>query len=158
MKILISPYSAVLPNGNKNPKDYPYWKQLANLLFGLGHELYQIGTKDESTICSVIDKHYKDLKMRDIKKLLDECDVWISVDNFFQHMAWYYDKPGFVLFGQSDPELFGHPENYNIYKDRKYFRPMQYDVWFNVQLRDDAFVDPGAVVSKIEEWQKKRML
>jgi hypothetical protein len=53
MKIIIHPWSRKLRNGNKNPKDYPYWKELVKELVK-EHELIQVGEEGEERLVDEI--------------------------------------------------------------------------------------------------------
>src|ERR1043166_6746209 len=130
--ILISPYSKPLRNGKPNPKNYPYWEELVELLEKHTYVI-QVGGKGEELIKGV-KMDYIGISLRALGKmissaLLNEIKLFISVDNFFPHMAHYYNRQCVVLWGQSDPKLFGYSENINLLKDRKYLRPNQFDVW-----------------------------
>ena len=55
-----------------------------------------------------------------------------------------------MLFGQSDPLIFGHPENINLLKDRKYLREQQFWWWEQCEYKEDAFVRPEEVIKYLE--------
>ncbi len=137
MKILISPYSQKLQNGNLNAKNYPYWSQLISLIKTDGHEIIQVGIQGEEKLC---EDFRINLSMQELKQLLDNCDFFISVDNFMHHFAHYYGKKGIVLFGQSDPVIFGYPENINLLHNRALLRQNQFDTWEAVPYKHEAFV------------------
>lgn len=152
MRILISPYSQFLRNGKKNPKNFPYWSELITLLEQEGHEIIQIGLFNEGQLV----RNFKvDLTFKEVKKLLKEVDLFIAVDTFLPHMAHFYGKKkGIVIFGRSDPKIFGYPENINILKDIKYLRPMQFDFWENVEFDPDVFVEPEVIAEVVKNWNK----
>jgi len=146
MKILISPYSVNFSShGGKNAKNYPYWQELIDMLVDAGHEVYQIHCCKEKIFKNVetisFDKIYKYEKLI----LSGKYDTFISVDNFFHHLAAYCKFPGYVIFGKSDPSIFGHKIHTNIYKNKKYFRPNQFDVWFFEKYNEDVFVKPKKI-------------
>jgi ADP-heptose:LPS heptosyltransferase len=144
--ILISPFSKALRNGGNNPKNYPSWKEV---LKGLnGQEVIQIGVDGEKQLTK---DFRKNLPFKEIEKLIQECDVWVSVDNFLPHMAHYLKKPGVVLFGQSDPNIYGYLENSNLLKDRKYLRPDQFLMWEQSEYIKEAFVKPEVVLESIRD-------
>jgi len=91
-KVIISPYSRVLRNGKPNPKNYPYWLELIKLLREKNMYVIQVGVKGEDELLGVDETQFS-LPLKDLTSLLKECDHWISVDNFFQHMAYAHDKP-----------------------------------------------------------------
>jgi len=74
----------------------------------------------------------------------------MSVDSFFQHYCWSLGKPGVVLWGQSDPVIFGHPENVNLLKDRDYLREKQFWLWEQCGFRAEAFVTPDEVLEALK--------
>jgi ADP-heptose:LPS heptosyltransferase len=147
-KIIISPYSRKMRNGTKNPKDYPNWDKLVVLLKASGYYVTQVGAPGEARIDGV-DEFVVGLPLRELRILLEECDTFISVDNFFQHFAWYFNKPGVVIFGQSDPLIFGHDRHTNILKDRSFLRPKQFDIWEASSFNGDAFVEPQVIFEHI---------
>lgn len=147
MRILISPFSQKLRNGKENPKNYPFWRELIDLLIKEGMEITQIGVKGELELAK--DCRFN-LPLSELKKLIKKYDTWISVDNFLQHFCWYYGKKGIVLFSQSDPVIFGHPENINLLKSRDYLRKDQFDIWEKAEVNREAFVKPAEVMSYIK--------
>lgn len=140
---LISPYSRkIFDNTKENAKNYPYWEELVKLLKLNISNCYiiQVGVTGEKKIDGVNECRF-DLKIEYLKKLLDECHTWISVDNFFHHFAHYYKKYGFVIFSKSDPKIFGYEENINILKSSKYIRPPNetYNFWSEVDNEKESF-------------------
>jgi hypothetical protein len=151
-KIILSPWSKSFESGKENPKNYPYWKELVQLLHQEGFYLIQVGTKGEPMIDQVdefvIDKHF-----RELEPLIQECTTWISVDNFFPHFCNCINSSrwGIVLWSKSDPNLFGYKQNINLLKNKKYLRSNQFDVWFNEQYSQEAFVRPQMVMSTLRQ-------
>lgn len=146
MKIIISPYSNKLSNGNRNAKNYPHWRPLVQMLTKAGHELTQVGIKGEEVLMPFC---HLGCKMEILYALLRSNDTFISVDNFFHHFAHYYKKRGIVLFSKSDPKIFGYEENINLQRDNKYLRPHmpdQFDTWLGVKYQEEAFVKPERVL------------
>jgi ADP-heptose:LPS heptosyltransferase len=141
-KLLIAPYSRMLLNGAKNPKNFPHWEEYVRLVKDAGAVVTQIGMSGEPTIGA--DFVLLDRPPAELKTLLDLCDVWLTVDTFFQHFAWHHGKPGIVVFSQSDPLIFGHKENLNILKSEKYLRNNQFNSW------TEAIYDPESFVSADE--------
>lgn len=138
MNILISPHSRPLRNGKRNPKDYAYWDGFVSLLKRDGHIVIQIGLSGESEIRGV-DKICFGSDLNQLVYLLGQCDAWVSVDNFLPHLVDHFNKPGVVIFSQSDPEIYGHKQNLNVLKDRKYLRENQFDIWEESEYNADAF-------------------
>ena len=144
--ILIFPYAKPLLNGEENPKNYPYWSKLIKMLEEAGHHIVQAGIMGEKKLA---DDFRLNLSIEELSKLILEADHWISVDSFAQHLAWSLGKPGIVIFSQSDPNIFGHKENINILKDRKYLREKQFWLWSQTVYQLDAYVSPEEVFKRI---------
>jgi len=149
-KIIISPYSKPLRNGQNNPKNYPYWDDLVKGLKEKEMYVIQIGVQGEKKIDGV-DDFKCNLPLKELGKLLKECHTFICVDNFFQHLAYVHEKPGIVIFGQSDPEIFGHKGNTNLLKDRKYLRALQFDIWERCEYSKECFVEPNVIIDSISK-------
>lgn len=157
--IVISPYASRTQNGSINPKNYPkeYWEELLEKYKRLGYIIIQIGVFGDEPVCDSIDFLKFDLTLnKELIDLVRTADLCISVDNFFGHFCWYYNIPCVVLFGPSDPKLFGHPENLNIFKDEKFFRKYQFRYWWSEDCfySADCFEDPKIVFEKIKKWRK----
>jgi ADP-heptose:LPS heptosyltransferase len=138
--ILISPWAKPLRNGNANPKNYPYWKEL---IAQIEEPVIQVGVDGEQQL---VDDFRKNLSFDELGKLVNECRTWISVDSFFQHFCWDLGKQGIVLWGQSDPNIFGHFENINLLKGRSYLMPNQFVTWEMVPYKTECFVPPEEVI------------
>ena len=146
--IIIAPYAQKLRNGKINPKNYPYWQELIELLFKDGYEIVQIGIEGEYPL---VPDFRKNLSLTELDKLVKSCDTWISVDSFFQHFCWDLKKQGIVLWAQSDPNIFGHSENINLLKDRSYLRKDPFHIWEQCEYNKDAFVNPDEVMKHIKQ-------
>jgi len=144
--IIISPYAKELPKGGDNPKNYPFWRQLIPLI---SETIVQIGVANEKQL---VEDFRTDLSLQDLRLLVSQCRTWISCDSFFQHFCWDIGKPGVVIWGQSDPLIFGHPENTNLLKDRKYLFHNQFLAWDLIPMRYDCFVEPREVVQALEKF------
>lgn len=142
--IVISPYSKKLLNGNRNPKNYPYWKELIALI---DEPIIQVGVDGEEQL---VDDFRKNLSLNELGKLIDDCRTWISCDSFVQHFGWSRGKKGIVLWSVSDPNIYGHPENINLLKDRKYLAENQFLWWDSVNYNPDAFVSPEEVIYNLQ--------
>lgn len=144
--IIISPYAQRLRNGKINPKNYPYWAELVELLFKKGYQIVQVGVEGEDQL---VPDFRKNLSLAELAELVNQCDTWIGVDSFFQHFCWDLKKPGIVIWAQSDPNIFGHKENINIFKDKKYLRKQQFHIWEQCEYIKEAFVEPDEVIKLI---------
>jgi hypothetical protein len=58
---------------------------------------------------------------------------------------------GVVIWGKSDPLLFGYPENVNLLKDRKYLRARQFYIWDDEPFDPEVFVEPAEVVKAVKK-------
>lgn len=137
--IIIAPYARHTQSGKLNPKNYPYWKELLELI---KEPVIQIGIAGEE---SLAEDFRQNLPLTELKVLVQECRTWISVDSFFQHFCWDLKKPGIVLFSQSDPNIFGHKENINLLKSREYLREQQFWLWDQTEYNKHAYVTPEEV-------------
>lgn len=144
--ILIFPWCAKTTEGKPNPKNYPFWHEVVKGLASAGFECHQISRPDEPVI-SGIHRHVTDANLDAIEALMRVCDTWLSCDSFAQHMAWTLGEPGVVIFGPSDPLIFGHLENMNLLKDRRFLREQQFWLWSQTQAYPEMFVGPETVIS-----------
>ena len=142
--IIISPFAKKLMNGRVNPKNYPYWKELIELI---DEPIVQIGIESEEQL---VDDFRKNLPIAELRLLLDECRTWIGVDSFFQHLAWDQKKKGIVLWSVSDPLIFGHSENINLLKDRSYLATNQFLWWDFIEHQSERFVKPQEVLEYLK--------
>ena len=134
MKITIFPSSRLLRNGERNPREYPYWEELKDLLKNTEHSF---------TYVDVI------VPFDELTNMINNSDVVITIDSFIQHYCWYLGKKCIVLWGVSDPLIFGHKENINILKDRKYLRPNQFDIWETQKYNKNVFVLPEKIMEEL---------
>ena len=138
--IIIAPYAQKLRTGGVNPKNYPHWEDLIKLV---NEPIVQVGITGEKQL---VDDFRTNLPISELKALLKECRTWIGVDSFFQHLGWIENKKGIVLWGPSDPLIFGHPENVNLLKDRSYLVQNQYIWWEQQEYLAERFVEPNEVI------------
>lgn len=149
MKIVIFPFARGIRDSEKpHPKNYPWWPQLIKMLEQQGHEIIQVGVAGETQL---VDNFQKNLSLADLETLVKSADTWISVDSFGQHFCWDIGKRGVVIFGQSDPNIFGHTENINLLKSRLYLRDKQFWIWEQADYREDCFVTPEVVVQAVQD-------
>lgn len=147
--IIISPFARPMRNDKMHPKNYPYWREVIE---NIDEDIVQIGIEGEEQL---VPDFRKNLRLYELSILVSQCNTWIGVDSFFQHFCWDLNKPGIVLFGQSDPNIFGHPENINLLKDRKYLREKQFWLWEQAEFNIDAFVEPKVVLEALEQFDVK---
>ena len=137
--IIIHPFAKPLRNGKTNPKNYPYWKQLISMI---NEPIIQIGVEGEEQL---VYDFRKNLSIPELRKLIQECRIWIGVDSFFQHLAWDEEKSGIVLWSVSDPLIFGHPENTNLLENRDNLSKNQFLWWEATEHNPSYFVKPEIV-------------
>lgn len=145
--ILISPWSRKTTDGKTSPKNYPHWPNLVVELRNLKMKLVQVSQEGEMDIGA--DERLNDLPLDRIYQLLTTARTWVSVDNFWHHMAWTRKVPGVAIFGPSDPEIFGHPENVNVLVDRRQLRKRQFGLWSQEACRPEIFPSPAVVMSAV---------
>lgn len=134
--ILLAKGVAKLKNGNRNAKDYPYWDKLLFLLKEAGYQTKEV---------------VGEVPLKELDKLIKESLTVVCVDSFLQHYCWYLDKKAIVLWGKSDPLIFGHSENINLLKDRSFLRPDQWILWDKVPHEDKVFCAPEDIMKEIEK-------
>lgn len=144
--VIISPFSKKLRNGKNNAKNFPYWPELLARLDPYCY-IIQIGSSGEN--CLTRDFR-TNLPLSEIKRLVKDCAFWISVDSFLPHLAHHENVPGVVLWGLSDPEVFGYPENLNIIRDRKLLRKDQFLYWEEEPFNEGVFLGAEDVFNKIK--------
>ena len=129
MKILI------IPGNVQNAKSYPHWDKF--LVLAQKHDIRKIeGMLPEQGIINLI--HW--------------CDIWISIDSFVPHLVAYHKlKNGIVIWGKSDPLIFGYKENANLLKDRKYLRPDQFRWWRDEVHDPNVFISPERLLQEVEK-------
>lgn len=143
--ILLFPHSKQLKHGRPNPKSPPiaWWKALAAKL---PPPVVQIGVPGDPQI---LDDFRIGLSLHDVSDVLQICRTWISVDSFIQHFCWDIGKPGIVIWGPSDPLIYGHPENINLLKGREWLIPNQFSTWEEVEYDESRFISPDEVLKHI---------
>ena len=144
--IIIAPWSRALRNGGLNPKNYPWWSELISMI---KEPIIQVGSNGEPKLTNDMRTN---LPLADLKKLLAECKTWISVDTFFQHLAWSEGKKGIVLWGPSDPLIYGHPENINLLANRDLLVKNQFLMWEQQEYDENRFVKPQVVIKELAKF------
>jgi len=145
--IVISPWSKELRDKSYNPKNYPNWPKVIEDL-AKDWDIIQIGVDGEEQLTN---DFRKNLSLKKIKELITDarCYTWISGDNFLPHLMHLVKKPGIVLFGISDPNIFGYKENMNLLKARKYLREHQFQIWDGLKYDPNVFVTADRVIEAV---------
>jgi len=149
MIILYAPFAARQPqlNGSGSPKDYPFAKELAERMIAAGHRVIQVGVEGEA---QMVPEFRTNLSFDGVGELISGCDTAVCVDSYLQHHCWYLNKRAIVLWGISDPLIFGHSIHLNLLKDRQFLRQNQFDLYYSNQHRPEAFVSPEEVLKALE--------
>src|SRR5438552_15181681 len=150
MTILLAPFARKAPilNGSGSPKNYPFARELVELLLNEGHVVIQVGGNDEEQIAS---DFRKGLPFNQVEELIQSCDTAICADSYLQHHCWLVGKRAIVLWGVSDPLIFGHSTHINLLKGRDFLRPNQFDLYYSNQVNPEAFVSPQEVVDALKQ-------
>ena len=118
-----------------NPKNYPFVDEFLKFL-------------DDK----VINIDGQILSIAELTLLVDSADHIICIDSFLHHLAWLRNCRAIVLWGLSDPLIFGHDMHLNILKDRKHLRVQQYDIWEKTNYNQTAY-NPEIFYSGKELWE-----
>jgi len=144
--IIIAPYAQKLRTGKENPKNYPYWELLVQELQKTIH-VVQVGVEGEKQL---VPDFRKNLPIPALRELLWQSRTWIGVDSFFQHLGWDEGIKGVVLWGPSDPLIYGHPENINLLKGREYLTENQFLWWEATEHKNERFLKPKEVLEYLK--------
>lgn len=126
----------ILRGNNQTPKSYPFWAELLPML--ADHDVREV-----TGICT----------QEQLKAAAEWCDIWITIDSFWPHYIKFHDfkKRGIVLWGPSDPLIFGYPENVNLLKSREHLRPDQFRWWKDQVWDPGKFVPPEIVLKSLTQ-------
>lgn len=146
--LILSPYTKPTMDGSPNAKQFPWWQEVVDALCK-DIEIVQIGANDEKRLDNV--KVFVKPRLNELAGILKEAKCFASVDNFLQHFVYMKKLPirGVVVWSQSNPSIFGYPNNVNLLKDRKYLRQYQWHFWHQTKFDENAFVQPDIVVNAI---------
>ena len=159
MNILIHPYAARLHNGAPNPKNFPWWADVVAQLNELGYEVVQIGIKGEDRVEGV-GQFIVGWPLQRLRHVVDDCATFISVDSFLPHFTHVEcgRKRGVVIWSQSDPLIWGHPENINLLKDRNSLAANQFLWWEATEHNPDTFVKPEEILPHINDVESMKTI
>lgn len=151
MTIVVSPYSKRRTDGKPNAKNYPWWNEVLTDM-SKDFDIIQLLYGDEpEVVCEVTGSPSpigvaRNGAFRKVEQLLKLSDGFMCVDNFLQHLAHYIGVRGVVLFGPSDPGIFGYRENLNLSTGK--YRPFQFQTWQECEFNPDAFASPETVITE----------
>lgn len=147
-KVAIFPFAA--NNGlltGENPKAWPYFKELVEMLIAKGVECHQFCANESIEYCGTV---IRNTPLSKLHAKVSEYDSFVSVDSFYQHMNHCGSKkPGVVIFTVSDPKIYGYPYNINILKGREHLRANQYLLYSDRDLDENAYESPEVVMKAI---------
>lgn len=144
--ILLHGFSRPLKNGQINPKNYPYWEEVIKPLSYL--KWVQVGISGDTQLVS---NFKKDCSWNEIVNCLQNSKIFISIDSFIPHLANLIGKRGVVIWGPSDPHIFGYSHNINLLKSRDRLRKNQFQLWEQCEYDSDRFIDPSVVIDAVEQ-------
>jgi ADP-heptose:LPS heptosyltransferase len=128
-----------MPNPKSPPLDW--WRKIISQI---NEPIVQTGITGEEQL---VPDFRQGLAISRIVELINESQIWISVDSFLPHLAHLNKgKPGIVIWSLSDPNIFGYKENYNIQKSNSYLRKNQFYMWEEESYNPNAFPDVEAVL------------
>jgi ADP-heptose:LPS heptosyltransferase len=124
-----------LRNGKPNAKLYPFFDQLSNLLKQEGYEVIELT---------------KELPLLELKALVKSMFTTICCDSFLSHFCESIGAQAVVIFGPSDPKIFGCKSNINLFKSKAGFRKDQFKVWEDEPCNDSIWVTPEEILTVIK--------
>jgi ADP-heptose:LPS heptosyltransferase len=100
-------------------KEWPIenWQSLVESMPGC--TFIQIGLTIEPQLKQAVDLRGKH-SFREFMALIKYAKAFTGVDSAFSHVTNAFNIPGVILFGPSEPRIWGHPNNINIYKNLRY--------------------------------------
>ena len=112
-KVNYSPKVKLSPN-----KDWfdDNWKKLISLL-NKDFDIVQVGGPNEERIEGITTYLMGQTTIRQTMALVKNSLTFVSIDSFINHVGPAVNKSGVVLFGRSNPYIFGHNMNVNVWVD-----------------------------------------
>lgn len=146
--VLLSPWSKALPDNKVNAKNYHRWVEVVSDLRCSGLHIIQVGLPGETIVTGVNETKFG-LRLTELAILVHNCATFCSVDNFFHHFCAFHGKAGVVVWGKSDPLLFGHSMHHNLVNRNK-LRPLQFELWKNEPFDSSVFPEPILVIEAVK--------
>jgi ADP-heptose:LPS heptosyltransferase len=115
MAVHNNPIIVHITSRNSKNNEWPLvsWEQLVKEM--PEYTFIQVGIKGESRVRGTVDLLGK-YSFRQTLALLEHAHSFVGVNSSFSHATNAFNTPGVVLFGATNPELWGHPNNINLYK------------------------------------------
>jgi ADP-heptose:LPS heptosyltransferase len=152
-KILIHSNAKILKDKISSPKNYPFFDELIIKIKNNFEniQINQLGQNGDEKL-KYADNYFFNTKLKDIQYLINEHDLWISVDSFLPHYCNCYNlKPGIVLWNISDPKIFGYPQNINLIKDDKFIRENKFLYYKKEDYNQESFIECDKVFKVVKE-------
>ena len=133
-------------------KMYPYWTYLSILLKEKGHIVKQLKFLNEPAVNNVeIVDNPSHIKI--VELLKDKNSYLISNDSFIPHLLNYHlpNKKSFVLFGVTDPKIYGYSQNINILKSNNFLLPNQFLNLDKLKSDKNIWPEPIFILEIIEK-------
>jgi ADP-heptose:LPS heptosyltransferase len=147
--ILLHAFSNRLASGLPNAKNYPFWPALLKEL--ALPDVVQIARPEDTAL--VADCRTT-LATADVEQLVKDCEWWLAVDSFLPHLAHMLKKPGIVMWGPSDPRIFGYPEHLNLQPSPPQLRPDPFGLWADCAHSSSRFLPALDAAARIREWRR----
>lgn len=137
LSIIVSPYT-------REAKVYPYWQELITML-SKKYKVIQLGVSGEKMFYDAVGVF--DRTLPDVEKELSDVGYFVCSDNFLHHLAYVLGVKGVVIFGPSDPDIFGQPTNVNLLKSREFLRKDQFAYYgdYKWEHKDKGWMSPEQV-------------
>jgi hypothetical protein len=121
--MLIRPH-IVISAWTHKAKTYPHWHGLVEILRARNYLITQVGVGSEEKLPGI--EHVWDKSLKEVEDVVRSIGDFVSIDNFLHHLAHSIGVRGTVIWGPSDPNIYGYGSQINIIKHRKYLRPDQF--------------------------------
>lgn len=145
--ILIAPFSKDAKNwGIEN------WNELVKKVKEeYSYNVLQIGTFEDAQIKGT-DIIFRNRSFEEIKKLIQNSRLVISVDSFLPHFCETLNKKCVVIWGPSDSNIFGYRKNVNIHGNKEHLRKYQFNLWSECEpINKEAFPTVEKVLEEIHK-------
>ena len=86
-----------------------YWQEVVAILVSKGFTVVQVGLPMEQPIDGAVNLLGK-WDLRTIINFLSLADAFINIDSLLNHIGYGWRVKGVVLFGRTDPNIFGHED------------------------------------------------
>jgi hypothetical protein len=133
-------------------KTYPFWNILIDNLKEAGYKVVQFKFKNEpsyNNVDEVITPSFPTI----VELLKDPDSYLISNDSFIPHLLNVYlpTKKNFVLFGCTNPDIYGYSQNINILKSKSFLVENQFTVLKDLQPNKNMWIEPIFILEIIEK-------